>query len=261
MQDAHDVVGLAPPQRHAGVGRVDHFANDFLRRQIGVDEPHLGAMHHDVGHRNLGELEQAAEHVALFALDAAFAMQDVDRAHQLFVAGDPRILLDQRHAAQTQEAPHQRLDRAHDRTEDGDEEQHQRRDQKRHAVGIGDGDGLGRHLAEDDDQRGHDEGRRPNPALAVEIEHEARGDRRRADGDELAAEQHGADEPAAHADEAGHQLRPLVARHLERVHARAGSGRQRGLGAGEERRSDDADRDDDDVETDRHGSILAWPKI
>ena len=37
------------------------------------------------------KLEQAAEHVALVALDAAFAMQDVDRAAQFVVAGDARL--------------------------------------------------------------------------------------------------------------------------------------------------------------------------
>ena len=80
MKHADDVVGLAPPERHAGVGQIDDLADEFLGRKIGVDEPHLGAMHHDVRHRNLGEFEEAAEHVALLALDAALAVQDVDRA-------------------------------------------------------------------------------------------------------------------------------------------------------------------------------------
>ena len=47
------------------------------------------------------ELQQPAEHVALGALDLALAMQDVDGPHQLLVAGNARILLDERDAAQS----------------------------------------------------------------------------------------------------------------------------------------------------------------
>ncbi len=60
------------------------------------------------------------------ALDLALAMQDVDRAHQLLVARDAGIRLGEREAAEAQDEPHQRLDRAHDRTENRDEEQDQR---------------------------------------------------------------------------------------------------------------------------------------
>ena len=102
--------------------------------------------------------EQAAEHVALVALDAAFAVQDVDRAAQFVMAGDTAILIES-------DTPNRRsMPRTSASTaltigpNTRHEEQHSRRDQQRNAVGIGDGDRLRQHFAEDDDQRRHDHG-------------------------------------------------------------------------------------------------------
>ena len=131
--------------------------------------------------------------------------------------------------------------------------------EQRNAIGIGDGDRLRHHLAENDNQRGHDCSRGPHAALAEGLEQDARSDRRRADGDELPSEQHRADEPSARADEMRDQLRPLVARRFERMHAGARGRRQGGLGAGEERRGGDAENDDENVEGVRHRGILARP--
>ena len=63
------------------------------------------------------EFEQTAEHVAFDALDLALAVQDVDRAHQLLVAGDAGVGIGQRDAGEAQEAAHQRFDRHDGRTE------------------------------------------------------------------------------------------------------------------------------------------------
>ena len=150
----------------------------MLRRQIGVEELHLGAVHHHVRDRNLGEFEQATEHIPFGALDFAFLVEDVDRAHQLLVAADARIPLGQRQPEKAQHATHQRLDRADDRTEYRYEEKDERRDQERHPVRIGDGDRFRRHLAEDDNQGGHDDGRGQDAVVAVELEQNAGGDRR-----------------------------------------------------------------------------------
>ena len=88
MQHADDVVGIAAPERHARIGRGEHFAHEFVGRQVGVERAHLGAMDHRVADRNLVEFQQPAEHVALVARDLALAMQDVDRAAQFLGAGD-----------------------------------------------------------------------------------------------------------------------------------------------------------------------------
>ena len=87
-------------------------------------------MDHDVGDGDLREFEQAADHVALVARDAALAVQNVDRAEQFLVTGDARLGGRQIDAAQAQHAAHQRLDRADDGTEDRDEERDRRRDQQ-----------------------------------------------------------------------------------------------------------------------------------
>ena len=91
VQHADDVVGFAAPQRHARIGRGQHFAHQFVGRQIGVDRAHFGAMDHRVADRDLVEFEQAAEHVALVARDLALAMQDVDGALQFLGAGDAEL--------------------------------------------------------------------------------------------------------------------------------------------------------------------------
>ena len=160
-------------------------------------------------------------------------------------------------AAQAQHAAHQRLDGADDRTEHRDEERDRRRDQQRHAVGIGDGDGLGQHLAEDDDQRGHDDGRVDDAAIADRRDEHAGGESRGGDGDELSAEQHRADEAPAHRDQPVDERRAPVAGHFQRVHARPRGRGQRRFRAGEERRGDEAERRSETSSDDAH----AWRRL
>jgi hypothetical protein len=84
VQDADDVLRLVAPQRNAGVFGRQHLAHDVLGRQVGVDQHHLGAMDHDVGDLKLAQIEQPAEHIAVELFDAAFMMDQVDRAAQPF---------------------------------------------------------------------------------------------------------------------------------------------------------------------------------
>ena len=56
--------------------------HQLLRRQVGVDGHHLGAVDHHVGDLQLAQIEQAAEHVAVELLHLAFAVQQIDRAAQ-----------------------------------------------------------------------------------------------------------------------------------------------------------------------------------
>ena len=173
------------------------------------------------------------------------------------MAGNASVVIDERDFRQSEHAPHQHLDRAHDRTKNPHEEQHQGRNQQRHAIGIGDGDRLGHHFTENDNERGHDCGRGPHATLAKDLEQDTRGDRRRADGDQLSPEQHRADETSAHADQAGDEFRPRVAARFQRMHPRSGRRGQGGLGASEERCGGNAQDDDHNVEGVRHGAILA----
>ena len=100
------------------------------------------------------------------------------------------------------------------------------------------------------------DGRHDDAALAVEAQHDAGRDRRGPDGDELAAEQHGADQPAAHADQPSDQRRTRISGHFEGVHAGPRGRSQRRLRAGKEGRKGDTDDNDGDVERYRHGEVL-----
>ena len=92
MQDADDVLGRVAPQRHARHRRGEHRLDRLLGRQAGVDHDHLGAVDHHVGDGEVAQVEQAAEHVAILLLDAALAMQEIDRAAQLLVRREHRLV-------------------------------------------------------------------------------------------------------------------------------------------------------------------------
>ena len=81
-------------------------------------------------------------------------------------------------------------------------------------------------------------------------------DGRGADGDELAAEQHGADQPPLVAMRRVTSSARLSPAGLQRLHARARSCGQRGLRAGEERRGDKAKNDDERGYGQGHGGSL-----
>ena len=92
VQHADDVFRLLAPQRNAGVFGRQHLAHQILRRQVGVDHHHLGAMNHDVGDLQLAQVEQAAEHVAVLLFDLAFVMQQIDRAAQALGRRQDRLV-------------------------------------------------------------------------------------------------------------------------------------------------------------------------
>ena len=77
-----------------------------------------------------------------------------------------------------------------------------RRDQQRHAVGIGDGDRLGQNFAENHDQRGHDDGGVDDALIADRRDEHVGGESRGGNGDELSPQQHRADQASAHRDRA-----------------------------------------------------------
>ncbi len=122
VQYADDIVRLAAPDRHPRIGRIDHLADEFMRRQIGIDRVHFGPVNHHVLDDEFAQLEQAAEHVAFGALHAAFPVQEIDGALQFLVAGEQRMLDRHVDAEELQQALHEGFDGDENRAEDGDEE-------------------------------------------------------------------------------------------------------------------------------------------
>ena len=90
VQDADDVLGLVAPQRDARELGLEHCVDDLFGRIVGVDRHHLGAMDHDIGHRQVAQIEQAAHHVAVVLLDAASRCSEIDRRRDLR-AGQDRL--------------------------------------------------------------------------------------------------------------------------------------------------------------------------
>jgi hypothetical protein len=245
MQNPDDVFGIAAPQRDAGVGRVERLAHQLGRGQIRLQRAHLGAMDHHIAHGDVLKLQQAAEHVALVARHLALAMQDVDRAAQLIRPRKAGFAFAVAEIEQPQQQVDEDLDRAHHRGEHGDEEGDDRRDDERHLIRVSDGDRFGQHLAEHDDQHRHHGGGFQHAALAEFLDEQARHIGRGGDGDELAAEQHGADQPAFVGDEAVGERGARVAGGLQRLKPRARGGRERRLRPGEEGGADEAENNDE----------------
>ena len=203
-------------------------------------------MDHDVEHGQLLEVEQAAEHVAVGALDVALLVQQVDGALQLLGARQHRALMLRRAAAeQREETAHEQLDGEQNRPKDRDERRQHAHEQQRDAVGVVDRDRLGQNLREDEQQHGHDR-RRPDRPPA----------RRRSASSTLVMK---AEEPMLTSvlpssvvpisrSRRRSSLLTIAARCVavafERVHARARRARHRRLRRGEERAHRDAEDDD-----------------
>ena len=150
---------LAAPERQARIGRGQHLAHDLLRGEVGVDGPHPGAVDHHVGHREIAQVEQAAEHVALGFGDPALPMQQVDLAADLLGRrrGSTGARRCGRRRAAASSAPAARWRASRGRTAPPSRRRG-RAMSSDDAVGRVDRDGLRQHLGEDDHQHRHDHG-------------------------------------------------------------------------------------------------------
>ena len=129
----------------------EHRGDDLLRRVVGIDRHHLGAVDHHVGDRQIAQVEQPAQHVAVVLLHAAFAVQQIDRAADFLVRRHDRLVLADLDAERAQEPFHQPLDRDQHRAENPDDPGHRPRDRQRDALRRADRHGLRQHLGEHDD--------------------------------------------------------------------------------------------------------------
>ena len=246
VQHADDVFRLVAPQGNAGVFGRQHLAHQVLRRQVGVDHHHFGAVDHDVGDLQLAQVQQAAEHVAVLLFDLAFVVQQIDRAAQALGRRQDRLVGADLDAEHLHQHPDDRLDHGEQRPQQIDHQLHRARDQQRHPVRRVDGDGLRQHLGEDHDQHRHHAGGVEHADLAEPGGEDAGRERRGADIGDVVAEQQRADHPLAHRKQAGDDAGLAVALLRQPQHAGARGAGQRGLARREE--GGDQETGDDDGE-------------
>ena len=240
MDDADDVLRLALPQRHAGIGAGEDVVDDVAERLVGVDGVHGGAVDHDVGDVELAEVEQAAEAVALGLDHAALGVEQVDLAADLLGAASRIDLPSDAFQPASRSTPRTMNWTAMTTGENtATMTRDRRRDGARHPVGIADRQRLGQHLAEDQHEQGHRQRGVDDAGLAEQVEEQAGGQRRGEDVDQVVAEQQGADQALALLDQPADDAGAAVAGFLQLQHARPRGGGERGLGAGEESRQHD----------------------
>jgi hypothetical protein len=120
VDDADDVVGLAAPHRHARIGAFEDLGDDVRRfLKVAIDHLHRGAVDHDVGDFQLGEVEQAAEAIALLLDHRAFLVQHLDRAADFLLRAQHRSrIVGEIDAEDLQDAPDDGVDEARQRADD-----------------------------------------------------------------------------------------------------------------------------------------------
>jgi len=148
VQDADDVLGPLAPQRNPRHRGLQHGLHHLLGGIVGADREHGGAVDHHIRDHQIAQVEQAGEHVAGMLLDAALAVQEIDRAAQFLVRREDRLIVVAVPAEQPQQPPHQGTD-AH---QHGSQQPHgpvdRTRDQQGDAVGRVEGRGLRQHFGE-----------------------------------------------------------------------------------------------------------------
>src|SRR5690606_15806436 len=238
VDDADDVVGLAPPHRDARIGARQDLAHELGGRQVAVDHLDLAAMGGDLPDLNVAEVENAAQHALLFARLGVGPLVQLDRAAQLVFADDEAAVRVDAGADELQCADRDELHRDGDRGQRDDHGADQGHDRERYLVRPIDRVGLGRHLRQDQDQHRHDHGGVDDARVAEDLDQHAGGERGCADVHRVVADQERSDQILL----AGEQLvdggGAVIALALQLVHAGAGDGGQGGFRTGEERGQD-----------------------
>ncbi len=165
-EDADDVLRMAAPKRQTAVMRRDHGVQQLALGQVGIEAHHVGAMKHHIAHFQFPQIQNAADHVAVFAFDIAFAQMQFDRAAdflmRLFAA---RLFT--AHAEQRQYPPYQPLHRDQDWRKQGDRPAQRGRDKQRDTIGARYRQRLGQGFHKDQDHHRHDRGGHRHGARTV----------------------------------------------------------------------------------------------
>ena len=157
VQHADNIFRLVAPKRNSGVSRFRHHLQDFPGRQVGVHADHVGAMKGDVGDLQFAQVENAADHIPVFALHRPFLMVERHRAADFVMGGFGAFFpgLVGTHAEKIKQPPHQPLHSRHDGRQHSHHPANRGGQQQGDAVGAGDRHSLGQHLGENQDHDGH----------------------------------------------------------------------------------------------------------
>ena len=219
MQQAHNIVRIALIDRNARIGALEHLCHKCLDRQGDVEREHLHAMHHHIGHLEIAQVQNAAQHVGIVLDHVAFGLQIIHRAAQLVMAR-ARLFGMGIDAQQAQQARHQPLHRqGHRRKHQHDDADHRGHGQ-RETVGPQQRQRLGHDLGKHHHRRRHGQRRIDDPGFPEDLDQQARRQGGGEDIDHIIAQQDGADQPFLVAAELFHGQRPLVAAAGQLVNAR-----------------------------------------
>ena len=159
----------------------------------------MGAMQSNIGHLQFSQIQNAADHVAMLALDAAFLMRQRYRTANFLMRRFGGFLgaFIGTHPDQGQNPPNHPLHRSHDRRQDCHDPAQRRRHGQCEGVRAGDGQRLGQHFGEHQNHQCHHAGGDEHGAGTQTVLQQRRHQRGRQNIDEGIAQQQGADQPLA----------------------------------------------------------------
>ena len=245
VDDADHVVDALAEHRQARAPRGDGGVQGLAHRGVGRDVHHVDARHHDLAHDGVAELDDAADELALVALDGLVLVGHVGHGEHL-------VLGHLRHPvrAAEEEADDALGHREQELGEplDGPEVEqglHHRRGRQGRGVGVLHGEVLGDGLEDDEDDH-HFAHRRDEQARRAE---EPRGEHAHHGGRHQLADQHQQQQRVEEAlgglGERHQRGGAAVALLVERARPRLVHAHERGLGHGEEAREEQQDGDGD----------------
>ena len=208
---------------------AQHRGDDIARWQIRIDRSHMGPVHHHVGDGEFPQIQDTADHVAMFAFDAALLVMKRKGTSDLFMRRLGGFFFARLDPEQEQYAPHQPLHRRHDREQHTHHQAQRGRNRERETIRPRDGECLGQDFGKHQDCHGHHRrgdrnGARSHPRLQ-KLRRQGGGQ----DIDEGVAQKQGADQFLAIRDQAVNVARRPAAIFFQLMHPAPADRRERGL--------------------------------
>ena len=141
------------------MGRRQNFTHHLLGRQIRRHRNHFRPVNHNVGHFQINQIQEAAKHFMRLFLDAAFAVQQINRAAQLFLRRQNRLIFADMNPERSQQNLDEKLDRDRNRPKNRHDHRNRSRKQQSRPVRRIDRQRLRHHFRKNDHSNRHDNGR------------------------------------------------------------------------------------------------------